>query len=52
MKYPLWVDLQNKQLSLEEQDGFTRYVYDTEACLQKVLKLLAADGFRMYRLAV
>lgn len=52
MKYPLWVDLQNKQLSLEEQDGFTRYVYDTEASLKKVLKLLAADGFQMYRFAV
>lgn len=52
MKYALWVDLQNKLLSLVELDGFTRYVYDTEAGLQKVLKLLAADGFRMYQLAV
>ena len=52
MKYALWVNLQNKQLSLVETDGFTRYVYDTEACLQKVLKLLTADGFRMHQLAL
>ena len=52
MKYTLWVDLQNKLLSLVELDGFTRYVYDTEASLQKVLKLLAADGFRMDQMAV
>ena len=52
MKYTLWVDLQNKLLSLVELEGFTRYVYDTEASLQKVLKLLAADGFRMDQMAV
>lgn len=52
MKYALWVDLQNKLLSLVELEGFTRYVYETEASLQKVLKLLAADGFRMNQVAV
>jgi len=51
MKYTLWVNLENKELSLTELDGFTKYVYDSEAGFQTVLKLLAADGFRMYQLA-
>lgn len=51
MKYTLWVNLENKELSLTELEGFSKYVYDTEASLQTVLKLLAADGFRMYHMA-
>lgn len=47
MKYTLWVDLQNKHLSLTKQTGFSKYVYESEAGLQRVLKLLAADGYRM-----
>ena len=51
MKYALWVNLQNKQLSLTELDGFTRYVYDSEVGLRKVLQLLTADGYQMCQLA-
>ena len=52
MKYTLWVNLEQKAISLTELDGFTKYVYDSEAGLNRVLKMLAADGFRMYQLAV
>lgn len=52
MNYTLWVNLQNKQLSMIELEGFTRYVYESEAGFQRVLKLLAADGYRMCQLAV
>ena len=45
--YTLWVDLQNKHLSLTEQNGFSKYVYESEAGLQCVLTLLAADGYQM-----
>ena len=47
MKYILWVDLQSKHLSLTERHGFSKYTYDTEAGLQRVVKLLTADGYRM-----
>jgi len=52
MKYALWVNLQQKQLSLVEQEGFTCYAYDNEISLQKVLKLLTADGYRLQPIAV
>ena len=52
MKYTLWVNLQNKQLSMTELEGFTRYVYESEAGLKKVLKLLTADGYRMCPMAM
>lgn len=47
MNYDLWVDLRNKLLSTSEQDGFDRYSYESEAGYQRVLKLLAADGYQM-----
>lgn len=48
MKYDLWVDLKNKLLSTSELDGFDLYSYESEAGFQRVLKLLAADGYEMY----
>ena len=51
MDYALWVNLEEKALSLTELDGFSKYVYDSEVSLQTVLRLLAADGFRMYQMA-
>lgn len=51
MEHTLWVNLENKVISLTELEGFTKYVYETELGLQRVLKLLTADGYRMYQLA-
>lgn len=51
MKFTLWVNLQSKQLSLTELDGFTKYVYDSELGFQRVLKMLAADGYEMCLIA-
>ena len=47
MKYDLWVDLRNKLLSTSELDGFDLYSYESEAGFQRVLKLLAADGYEL-----
>lgn len=45
--YCIWVDLQHKLISLVETAGFTRFLYDSQAALEKVLRLLRADGYRL-----
>lgn len=45
--YSLWVDLQNKLISLVEVTGFKRFVYETREALDRVMKLLVADGYRL-----
>ena len=47
MNYTLWVDTNNKHLSLRELQGFSKYVYASEAGLNKVIQLLSADGYQM-----
>ena len=44
--YSLWVDLPNKLLSLVEIAGYSKFVYDSQEALERVNKLLFADGFR------
>ena len=50
MEHTLWVNLESKLISLTETDGFIKYVYETELGLQRVLKLLKADGYRVSQL--
>ena len=45
--YDLWVDLPNKLISPVEVSGFSRFVYESQEALERVLKLLFADGYRM-----
>ena len=45
--YSLWVDLQNKLISLVEITGFRQFVYETKEALDRVMKLLFADGYRL-----
>lgn len=45
--YSLWVDLQNKLISLVEVSGFKQFVYETSEALERVLKLLRADGYQL-----
>lgn len=45
--YSLWVDLQNKLISLVEVSGFKQFVYETKEAMDRVLKMLRADGYRL-----
>ena len=44
--YSLWVDLPNKLISLVEIAGYSKFVYESQEALERVKKLLFADGFR------
>ena len=44
--YSIWVDLPNKLLSLVEIAGYSKFVYDSQEALERVKKLLFADGYR------
>ena len=44
--YCIWVDLQNKLISLVETKGFQKLTYEPRAAFEKVWQLLGADGFR------
>ena len=44
--YSLWVDLPNKLISLLEITGFSKFVYESQEALDRVKKLLYADGYR------
>ena len=46
--FSLWVDLPNKLISPVEIIGFSKYVYDSKEALERVQKLLFADGFRFF----
>ena len=45
--FSLWVDLPNKLISPVEIAGFSKYVYDSQEALERVQKLLFADGYRI-----
>lgn len=45
--FALWVDLPNKLISPVEVSGFSRFVYESEEALERVIKMLSADGYRM-----
>ncbi len=45
--YDLWVDLPNKLISPVEVSGFSRFVYESQEALDRVVKMLFADGYRM-----
>ena len=45
--YSLWVDLQNKLISMVEVTGFKPFAYETKEAMDRVLKLLHADGYRL-----
>jgi hypothetical protein len=45
--YCIWVDLQNKLISLVETKGFQKFIYESRAAFEKVLQLLRADGYRL-----
>ena len=44
--YSLWVDLPNKLISLVEKAGYSKFVYESQEALERVKKLLFADGYR------
>ena len=44
--YSLWVDLPNKLISLVEIAGYSKFVYESQGALERVKKLLFADGYR------
>ena len=46
--FSLWVDLSNKLISPVEISGFSKYVYVSQEALDRVQKLLFADGFRFF----
>ena len=45
--YKLWVDLPNKLISPVEISGFSEFVYDSKEALERVVKMLSADGYRI-----
>ena len=45
--YNLWVDLPNKLISPIEISGFSKFVYESQEALERVKKLLFADGYRL-----
>lgn len=45
--YSLWVDLPNKLISPTEVSGFSKFVYESQEALERVVKMLSADGFRI-----
>lgn len=45
--YKLWVDLPNKLISPVEISGFSEFVYESKEALERVVKMLSADGYRI-----
>lgn len=45
--YSLWVDLPNKLISPVEVSGFSKFAYESQEALDRVMKLLFADGYRL-----
>ncbi len=45
--YSLWVDLPNKLISPVEVSGFSKFAYESQEALERVIKLLFADGYRL-----
>lgn len=45
--YSIWVDMPNKLISEVEIFGFSQFVYESQEALERVIKMLFADGYRM-----
>lgn len=45
--FSLWVDLPNKLISLVEVAGYSKFVYESQEALERVKKMLFADGYRV-----